>query len=75
MAMKLGGEYQITHIRSSNFDKLADEIGFAKPEVRRRIFKLIDAILSSLPTIEIHHQIQKEVIDLIKMRCEDFAKY
>ncbi len=52
MAMKLGGEYQINNIAIENFDTLADEIGFAKPEVRKRVFKLIDEILSSLSAIE-----------------------
>ena len=75
MAMKLGGEYQINNVSAGNFDKLADEIGFAKPEVRRRILELIDAVLSSLPTIEMHHQVQEKVADLIRTRCEHFAKY
>ena len=74
MAMKIGGEYQINTISVKNFDKLADEIGFAKPEVRRRILELIDAVLSSLSIIEMHHRVQKEVANLIKTRCEDFAK-
>ena len=72
--MKLGGEYHINHITIRNFDKLAEEVGFAKPEVRRRILKLIDAILSSLRSTEIHHQVQEGVASLIKARCEDFAK-
>lgn len=75
MAMKLGGEYHITNIHSDNFDKLADEIGFAKPEVHRKIFELIDAILSSLPTIELHDPVQEEVANLIKMRCEHVATH
>jgi serine/threonine-protein kinase HipA len=73
MAMKLGGEYQIHNIHAENFDLLADEIGFAKPEVRRRILELIDAILSSLPTLEMHNQVQEEIINLIRTRCENLA--
>jgi hypothetical protein len=53
--------------------KLADEIGFAKPAVRRHILELIDAVLSSLPTIEMQHQVQENVADLIRTRCEHFA--
>jgi serine/threonine-protein kinase HipA len=75
MAMKLGGEYQINKVSAENFDKLADEIGFAKPAVRRRILELIDTVLSSLPTIEIHHQVQEKVEDLIRTRCERFSKH
>jgi serine/threonine-protein kinase HipA len=73
MAMKLGGEYRIHNIHAENFDLLADEIGFAKPEVRRRILELIDSILSSLPTLETHNQVQEEIINLIRTRCENLA--
>lgn len=72
MAMKLGGEYQIHHIRAKNFDLLADEVGLSKPEVRRRILKLIDAILSSLPRIEIMNPVQEDIKKLIEARCLNF---
>ena len=75
MAMKLGGEYHINNITLANFDALADEVGLAKPEVRRRIQTLIDSILSCLPSIEIHNNIQSGVSDIIKERCEDFASH
>lgn len=74
MAMKLGGEYSIDNIHARNFAKLADEIGFSKPEVHRRILKLIDAILSSLPKIKINHQVQEKIASLIKTRCKNFSK-
>ncbi len=74
MAMKLGGEYQIDKINAENFNSLATEIGFAKPEVRRRIRELIEAILASLPMIERHHRVQEEIADLIRVRCENFLK-
>jgi serine/threonine-protein kinase HipA len=70
MAMKLGGEYKINQIRPRNFDKLAEEIGFSKVEVRRRVLKLSADILASLPQVNIQHQAQQEVADLIKKRCE-----
>jgi len=72
--MKLGGEYQIDKINAENFNSLATEIGFAKPEVRRRIRELIEAILASLPMIERHHRVQEEIADLIRVRCENFLK-
>ena len=75
MAMKLGGEYQINNVTINNFDKLADEVGLAKPEVHKRILELIDAILSSLLAIEINHQSQEGVRELIKARCMHFAKH
>jgi serine/threonine-protein kinase HipA len=72
MAMKIGGEYKINSISIKNFEQFAEEIGFSKPEVKRRISKLIEAILSALPQIEIHHEIQNEVANIIKTRCTDF---
>ena len=75
MAMKLGGEYQITRVSMKNFDKLADDVQLAKPEVRRRIHDLIKLILSSLPSIEIQHEVQQGVADIIKNRCNDFIKF
>ena len=73
MAMKLGKEYHIDNITLDNFYRLADEVGLAKPEVRKRIQKIIDSILAALPTIEIYHQVQQGVAEIIKKRCEDFA--
>ncbi|HEX4045728.1 MAG TPA: type II toxin-antitoxin system HipA family toxin [Gammaproteobacteria bacterium] len=75
MAMKLGGEYQINNISIVNFYKLANEISFSKPELRKRILELIDAIVVSLPTIERFHPVQEAVAALIKTRCEYFSKY
>lgn len=75
MAMKIGGEYEINKIRLSNFDKFSDEIGFSKPEVRKRILKLSDAILASLSVVNIPYHGQKKVADFIKARCEDFSAY
>jgi serine/threonine-protein kinase HipA len=75
MAMKVGGEYVINHVAINNFDKLAEEIGFAKPEVRRRIHQLSDAILSVIPLIDKCHQVQEGVAELIKSRCIHFAMH
>jgi DNA-binding Lrp family transcriptional regulator len=73
MAMKLGAEYDINKIRPGNFDKFADEVGLSKPEVRKRILKLSDEVISALPVIEIEHHAQKVIADLIRNRCEHFA--
>ncbi len=75
MAMKLGGEYQIINIHPDNFDILANEIGFAKPEVRRRILELIDSILLSLPAIAVNNQAQKDVVEFIRIRCKKLATH
>jgi len=74
MAMKLGGEYDINKIKPENFDKFSDEAGLARPEVRKRILELSDEIIAALPALEIQHQAQKMISDLIKKRCEYFSK-
>ncbi len=74
MAMKIGGEYLIKDVRIKNFDKLAEDIGFAKPEIRKRIFELSDTIIETLPAIEIQHPVQEEVAELIKKRCLYFSR-
>jgi transcriptional regulator with XRE-family HTH domain len=74
MAMKIGEEYDINKIRMKHFDKLADEIGFSKPQMRKLILKLIDAIFLKLPEIEIQRPIQEDIAHLIRTRCEYLAK-
>lgn len=73
MAMKIGGEYEIKKIKPENFYKFADEVGFSKPEVRKRILKLSDEIIGALPMIEMQHQVQIEISKLIRHRCEHFS--
>ena len=75
MAMKLGGEYKINHVMAKNFDQLADEVGLAKPEVRRRILEMCEAIISSLSIIEILNSVQEDIKKLIEARCRQFAKH
>jgi len=75
MAMKLGGEYEINKISPKNFDKFSDEVGLSKPEVRKRILKICDEIIDALPDIEKNHSAQKEIVDLIRKRCEYFARF
>jgi serine/threonine-protein kinase HipA len=75
MAMKLGNEYKINNITMNNFDEFADEIGFAKSELRKVILEMTDKILSALPKIEIIHKIQEGVASLIETRCLDFIKH
>lgn len=58
-----------------NFDLLADEVGLAKPEVRRRIIKTCEEVLSSLSMIEIINPLQEEVRKFIEIRCMHIAKH
>lgn len=73
MAMKIGGEYEINKITPRHFDKFADEVGFSKPEVRKRMMKLIDKIISTLSTIEQQDKSQNKIANLIEKKCQHFA--
>jgi len=70
MAMKIGGEYSSANVTPQSFEKLAEEAGLAKPLVRRRVPELADAILSTLPNLEIQNPITESVAALIKKRAE-----
>jgi serine/threonine-protein kinase HipA len=70
MAMKIGGEYSSAKVTPQNFEKLAEEAGLAKPLVRRRVPELADAILSTLPNVEMQNPTTASVAALIKKRAE-----
>jgi serine/threonine-protein kinase HipA len=70
MAMKIGGEYSSAKVTPQNFERLAEEVGLAKPLVRRRVPELADAILSALPNIEIQNPITESVTALIHKHVE-----
>jgi serine/threonine-protein kinase HipA len=70
MAMKLGGEYKSDLIYPRHFEKLADEIGFAKPLVRKRVQELAQAAMKALDKIGMDHPVAKEVAAFIKEHCQ-----
>lgn len=71
MAMKIGGEYSSERVTPRNFEKLAEEAGLAKPLVRRRVVELADAILATLPKLEIRSPVAEGVATLIQKRSEN----
>lgn len=71
MAMKIGGEYSSDRVTPRNFEKLAEEAGLAKPLVRRRVAELADAILATLPKLEVRSPVAEDVAALIQKRSEN----
>jgi serine/threonine-protein kinase HipA len=71
MAMKIGGEYSSERVTPRNFEKLAEEAGLAKPLVRRRVAELADAILATLPKLEVRSPVAEGVVALIQKRSEN----
>jgi serine/threonine-protein kinase HipA len=74
MAMRVGGEYESDKLFTRHFEKLAEEAGLAKPLVRRRVRELAHATVEALPTLEINHQVARDVMRLIQKRCELFIE-
>jgi serine/threonine-protein kinase HipA len=70
MAMKIGGEYASERVTPKNFERLAEEAGLAKPLVRRRVSELADAILETLPRLEVQGPAAEGVAALIQKRSE-----
>jgi serine/threonine-protein kinase HipA len=71
MAMKIGGEYSSERVTPRDFEKLAEEAALAKPLVRRRVVELADAILTTLPKLEVRSPVAEGVVALIQKRSEN----
>ncbi|VAW06101.1 Toxin HigB / Protein kinase domain of HipA [hydrothermal vent metagenome] len=74
MAMRIGGESRSDKLRARNFEKLADEANLAKPMVIQRVPELARTILETIDEIDIVHPVGRDVIALIKKRCEKFIR-
>jgi len=70
MAMKLGGEYVSDRVTLKHFERFAEDTGFGKPQVLRRLRALADAISSNLSKMNTAHHAEVEVADLISKRSD-----
>lgn len=70
MAMKIGGEYQAEKITIKHFESLAEEIGFARPQVKKRVLQLAENILEKISSVTIEHKVSHAVSELIRKRCQ-----
>lgn len=70
MAMKIGDQYFSDRVEQKDFLKLAEDAGFGKPLVRRRVPELAKILLRALPTIEITHPVAEKIAKLIRARAE-----
>lgn len=74
MAMKLGGEYASDKLLPKHFEKLAEETGFSRSMLIKRVPELAETVLSALADIEIDHDAAHKVKALIKDRCQFFIR-
>ncbi len=72
MAMKIGGESVSKKLMPKHFEKFAEETGLAGKLVAQRVPELAETILDGLNDIDVSHKVAREVISLIKKRCQLF---
>ncbi len=75
MAMKIGDESRSEKLRPRHLEKLAVEANLAKPMVIQRVPELARTILETIDEIDIVHPVGRNVIALIKERCEKFIRF
>lgn len=74
MAMKIGDENRSDRLLPHHFEILAEEANLTKPIVVRRVPELARTILDSIDEIDISHPVGRDVMALIKNRCEKFIR-
>lgn len=74
MAMKIGGEYDIKHIKMSNFSKLSNEIGFTHAAVQNRVIELINSVMLALNDLKITNPIAVKIMEIVDRRCRDLLQ-
>ena len=70
MAMKLGGEYSSGKVMPRNFEQFTEEVGLAKPMVRRRVTEIVEEIFSTLSAMEHLDGTAEAISRLIGTRCD-----
>jgi serine/threonine-protein kinase HipA len=70
MAMEIGGDYESKKITPLNFERMAEEAGFTKPIVKRRVMELSQLVLSKLPAVSIDHPAAIGVSKIIEANCQ-----
>lgn len=70
MAMKIGGTYEITKVDPRQFEKLAEQIGFTKPLVKRRVVDQAKKVLEHLSGIDVTNPVASEIRKFVGGHCE-----
>lgn len=70
MAMKIGEEYSAERIYPKHFERLAEDVGFGKPMVLRRVRKLATATLTKLHGVMREQVSHIAVTEVICQNCE-----
>ena len=74
MAMKIGGEPRSDRLLPRHFEKLAKDVGLARPMVIRRVSDLAQTCLDKTENLDTSHPITRKVVELIAKRCVRFIQ-
>ncbi|MEZ4972374.1 MAG: type II toxin-antitoxin system HipA family toxin [Cyclobacteriaceae bacterium] len=74
MAMKMGDAYEMGEVDPRQFEKLAEQIGFAKPLIKQRVIDQAKKVLEYLGGIEVKHSIANEIRNFVGGHCEAVLK-
>jgi serine/threonine-protein kinase HipA len=74
MAMKIGGAYALDDVGPQQFEKLAEQIGFAKPLVKRRVIDQAKKVNEYLSVVDVTHSVAVEIIKFVHSNCEMVLK-
>ncbi len=70
MAMSIGNKYHLETLMLRQFEELAEEIGFTKTAVRRRVCEFTEKLNMTLNNAEFDDPLINPIKDMIKKRCQ-----
>lgn len=74
MAMKIGRTYVIEQVDPAQFERLADEVGFAKPLVKKLVIELAQTVLEKLGDAVVQNRIVEEIRKFVNGHCQTVLK-
>lgn len=74
MAMKIGDAYELGDVDARQFEKLAEQIGFSKPLVKRRVIDQAKKVMEHLPGIDVTHPVADEIRKFVGGHCKTVLK-
>jgi serine/threonine-protein kinase HipA len=74
MAMKIGKADELSDVDPRQFEKLADDIGFSKPLIKRKVTDQAKKLLQLIAKVEITHPVTNEVRKFISDHCSTVLK-
>lgn len=71
MAMAIGRAYELSEVDPRQFEKLADDIGFTKPLVKRKVIDHAKKLIQLIDKAQIPHPVTDEIRKFIGDHCSN----